>query len=205
MYQVPSSQFVFGQSSSGAPDLIVTSSNSGLQSQEAMDRTALDMAVFARGGAEAGVSVSGEAGDDEGIDIDESEEEAGVSSISSSSEQAASASGGNRPRVTRNTITWDEQGSSTGTTSSSPGRQAQVRRTIHDNSYHEDQIETETTLETLQARQLWHLSLSIEPSFYIILYNTHSLLSAGKTTQRSSERASQRKSQRNAEQKRTIN
>ena len=45
--QVPSSQdrSVFGssQGSSGAPDLIVTSSNSGLQGQEGMDRTAVDV------------------------------------------------------------------------------------------------------------------------------------------------------------------
>ena len=47
--QVPSSQdrFVFGssQSTSGAPDLIVTSSNSGLQGQEGLDRTAVDIQV----------------------------------------------------------------------------------------------------------------------------------------------------------------
>ena len=44
--KVPSSQFVFGSSqSSGAPDLIVTSSNSGLQGQEGLDRTAMDIQV----------------------------------------------------------------------------------------------------------------------------------------------------------------
>ena len=110
------------QTSGGAPDLIVTSSNSGLQAQEGVDRTALDMSVFAQGGAEAGAGVSGgvaEAGDDEGIDIDESEE-GGVSSISSSSEQQPG-----RPRIARNPITWggSEGGSSSGTTSSSPQRQ----------------------------------------------------------------------------------
>ena len=45
-FKVPSSQFVFGSSqSSGAPDLIVTSSNSGLQGQEGLDRTAMDIQV----------------------------------------------------------------------------------------------------------------------------------------------------------------
>ena len=118
--------FGSGSQTSGAPDLIVTSSNSGLQAQEGMDKTALDMQVFARGGAETGASVSGgtaEAGEDEGIDIEESEE-GGVSSISSSSEQQP-GQGPSRPRISRQTITWGdpEGGSSSGTTSSSPQRQ----------------------------------------------------------------------------------
>ena len=48
-FQVPSSQFVFGANQSGgAPDLIVTSSNSGLQGQEGLDRTAMDIQVRIR-------------------------------------------------------------------------------------------------------------------------------------------------------------
>ena len=78
--QVPSSQdrFVFGSGQpSGAPDLIVTSSNSGLQGQEGLDRTALDIQVFARGGAEPAQqqNVSAFAAEEEEINIDESEED----------------------------------------------------------------------------------------------------------------------------------
>ena len=104
------------QSSSGAPDLIVTSSNSGLQGQEGLDRTAMDIQVFARGGAEA---VQENVADDEDIEVDESEE-GGVSSIVSSSEQQ----GGSRQARARQTITWGEgsSGTSSGTTSSSPQR-----------------------------------------------------------------------------------
>merc|ERR1719291_1048621 len=93
--QVPSSQdrFVFGSGQpSGAPDLIVTSSNSGLQGQEGLDRTAMDIQVFARGGAEPAQqqNVPAFAVEEEEINIDESEE-GGVSSIVSSSEQQGAA------------------------------------------------------------------------------------------------------------------
>jgi len=120
--QVPSSQdrFVFGssQSTSGAPDLIVTSSNSGLQGQEGLDRTAVDIQMFARSGAESGQQ--GVAQEEEEV---EESEEGGVSSIVSSSEQQ----GGPRLARPRQTITWNEggaSGSSSGSTSSSPQRQA---------------------------------------------------------------------------------
>ena len=120
--QVPSSQdrFVFGSGQpSGAPDLIVTSSNSGLQGQEGLDRTAMDIQVFARGGAEPAQqqNVPAFAAEEEEINIDESEE-GGVSSIVSSSEQQGAA----RPGRARTAITWGTEGG--GTTSSSPQRQA---------------------------------------------------------------------------------
>ena len=103
--QVPSSQdrFVFGSGQpSGAPDLIVTSSNSGLQGQEGLDRTAMDIQVFARGGAEPAQqqNVPAFAAEEEEINIDESEE-GGVSSIVSSSEQQGAA----RPGRARTAIT----------------------------------------------------------------------------------------------------
>ena len=121
---------MFGSSqSSGAPDLIVTSSNSGLQAQEGLDRTAMDIQVFARGGgaeAASGVQNPGAEAEMEDIEVEDSEE-GGVSSIvSSSGEQGAGARG---PGRARQAITWgDETGANTGTTSSSPQRQAaQVR------------------------------------------------------------------------------
>ena len=121
---------MFGSSqSSGAPDLIVTSSNSGLQGQEGLDRTAMDIQVFARGGAEVVQQVN--VVEDEEIDIDESEE-GGVSSIVSSSEGGAGA-GGSRQGRSRQAITWgDGSGSSSGsgTTSSSPQRQAATAENI---------------------------------------------------------------------------
>ena len=112
--------FVFGSGQpSGAPDLIVTSSNSGLQGQEGLDRTAMDIQVFARGGAEPAQqqNVPAFAAEEEEINIDESEE-GGVSSIVSSSEQQGAA----RPGRARTAITWGTEGG--GTTSSSPQRQA---------------------------------------------------------------------------------
>ena len=108
--QVP--VFAFG---SAGPDLIVTSSNSGLPGQEGLDRTAMDIQQFARGGD---LVQAPDAGEEEEIEVDESEE-GGVSSIVSSSEQQ----GGARPsRASRTLITWEE-GSSSGTSSSSPQRQ----------------------------------------------------------------------------------
>ena len=140
---------MFGSNQSGgAPDLIVTSSNSGLQGQEGLDRTAMDIQVrnekqgqarmtaiccqvFARGGErEAGQGGHNQRSEAEveieEIDIEDSEE-GGVSSIvSSSGEQGA----GRQARA-RQAITWGdtEAGVNTGTTSSSPQRQAvaQVR------------------------------------------------------------------------------
>ena len=55
----------------------MTSSNSGLQGQEGLDRTALDIQVFARGGAEPAQqqNVSAFAAEEEEINIDESEED----------------------------------------------------------------------------------------------------------------------------------
>ena len=86
---------MFGSSqSSGAPDLIVTSSNSGLQAMEGLDRTAMDIQVFARGGgaeAASGVQNPGAEAEMEDIEVEDSEE-GGVSSIvSSSGEQGAGA------------------------------------------------------------------------------------------------------------------
>ena len=99
--------------------MIVTSSNSGLQGQEGLDRTAMDIQVFARGGAEPAQqqNVPAFAAEEEEINIDESEE-GGVSSIVSSSEQQGAA----RPGRARTAITWGTEGG--GTTSSSPQRQA---------------------------------------------------------------------------------
>ena len=107
--QVP--VFAFG---SAGPDLIVTSSNSGLPGQEGLDRTAMDIQQFARGGD---LVQAQDGGEEEEIEVDESEE-GGVSSIVSSSEQQ----GGARPSRARQVITWEE-GSSSGTSSSSPQRQ----------------------------------------------------------------------------------
>ena len=97
----------------------MTSSNSGLQGQEGLDRTAMDIQVFARGGAEPAQqqNVPAFAAEEEEINIDESEE-GGVSSIVSSSEQQGAA----RPGRARTAITWGTEGG--GTTSSSPQRQA---------------------------------------------------------------------------------
>ena len=55
----------------------MTSSNSGLQGQEGLDRTALDIQVFARGGAEPAQqqNASAFAAEEEEINIDESEED----------------------------------------------------------------------------------------------------------------------------------
>ena len=111
--QVP--VFAFG---SGGPDLIVTSSNSGLPGQEGLDRTAMDIQQFARGGDAAQAQ---EVVEEEEIEVDESEE-GGVSSIVSSSEQQ----GGSRPSRARQVITWDQE-SSSGTSSSSPQRQHPAR------------------------------------------------------------------------------
>ena len=143
---------MFGSNQSGgAPDLIVTSSNSGLQGQEGLDRTAMDIQVtseqqgqaretsiccqvFARGGErEAGQGGHNQRSEAEveieEIDIEDSEE-GGVSSIVSSTGEGA----GRQARA-RQAITWGdtEAGVNTGTTSSSassPQRQqapAQVR------------------------------------------------------------------------------
>ena len=83
---------MFGSSqSSGAPDLIVTSSNSGLQAQEGLDRTAMDIQVFARGGgaeAASGVQNPGAEAEMEDIEVEDSKE-GGVSSIVSSSGKLA--------------------------------------------------------------------------------------------------------------------
>jgi len=111
--QVP--VFAFG---AGGPDLIVTSSNSGLPGQEGLDRTAMDIQQFVRGGD---VAQAQEVVEEEEIEVDESEE-GGVSSIVSSSEQQ----GASRPSRPRQVITWEE-GSSSGTSSSSPQRQHPTR------------------------------------------------------------------------------
>merc|ERR1719508_564476 len=83
--QVPSSdRFVFGsgQASSG-PDVIVTSSNSGLPGQEGLDRTAVDIQQFATGGGDE----RQQEGMEESEGVGEDSEEGGVSSIVSSTEQ----------------------------------------------------------------------------------------------------------------------
>ena len=110
--QVP--VFAFG---SAGPDLIVTSSNSGLPGQEGLDRTAMDIQQFARGGD---LVQAQDGAEEEEIEVDESEE-GGVSSIVSSSEQQ----GGARPSRARQVITWEEG------SSSSPQRQNPVVRTPH--------------------------------------------------------------------------
>ena len=108
---------MFGSSqSSGAPDLIVTSSNSGLQAQEGLDRTAMDIQVFARGGgaeAASGVQNPGAEAEMEDIEVEDSKE-GGVSSIvSSSGEQGVGARG---PGGAGQAITWgDETGANIGT------------------------------------------------------------------------------------------
>ena len=94
-----------------------TSSNSGLPGQEGLDRTAMDIQQFARGGD---LVQAQDGAEEEEIEVDESEE-GGVSSIVSSSEQQ----GGGRPSRARQVITWEEE-SSSGTSSSSPQRQNPV-------------------------------------------------------------------------------
>ena len=142
--QVP--VFAFG---SAGPDLIVTSSNSGLPGQEGLDRTAMDIQQFARGGD---LVQAQDGAEEEEIEVDESEE-GGVSSIVSSSEQQ----GGARPSRARQVITWEE-GSSSGTSSSSPQRQNPVVRNDDDdndeNDVHDDDDDDNDQLNSLllQAR-----------------------------------------------------
>ena len=88
--QVPVSEhFVFAQSgssgsaSSGA-DLIVTSSNSGLAGQEGVDRTAVDIQLFASGAGRspAALEQPEEGGEEqEELQGGEDSEEGGVSSV----------------------------------------------------------------------------------------------------------------------------
>ena len=129
-----SEHFVFAQSGSSSgsgsgTDLIVTSSNSGLAGQEGLDRTAVDIQLFASGAARAPVPAPqepGPAGEYEG-EVEEApaggedSEEGGVSSVVSSTEQQA---GRGRSINRRAPIVWD-QGAGGGTTSTSPQRQAQ--------------------------------------------------------------------------------
>ena len=109
--------FGSGQASSG-PDVIVTSSNSGLPGQEGLDRTAVDIQQFATGGGAGGQQEEVEEGEVGGGDS----EEGGVSSIVSSSEQQG---GQTRPARARQAIVWEE-GASSGSTSTSPQRQPGV-------------------------------------------------------------------------------
>ena len=103
--------FGSGQASSG-PDVIVTSSNSGLPGQEGLDRTAVDIQQFATGGGDE----RQQEGVEESEGVGEDSEEGGVSSIVSSTEQQG---GQGRPARARQAIVWEE-GTSSGSTSTSP-------------------------------------------------------------------------------------
>ena len=71
-------RFVFGAGShsSAGPDLVVTSSNSGLPGQEGLDRTAVDFQQFTMEGA-GGAGIQADTGDMEEGELEG--EEGGVS------------------------------------------------------------------------------------------------------------------------------
>jgi len=140
--QVPSSdRFTFGAGASGSslsgPDVIVTSSNSGLAGQEGVDRTAVDISQFASGGAgartvpntpqttspeqpEMGVDLQSEMAEtlDVALDDDPSDDAVPEIHIAGDSEEGGVSSSGSAPSSqqdarharTRERIVWGEAG-----------------------------------------------------------------------------------------------